>query len=258
MGPFQVDIVPAPDLRTVDVQEFTRALGGVVKWCQETLPGYRNSEYRITFNLTGGFKGVLGFLQTVGMFYADESVYIFEGSQLLRVPRLPLRIDADEVLRKNLPVARRLANDLPVAASETANLPEVMLYPVGDEVEMSPWGKLVWGTSRQPFYERELLPPLLDCLVFTDGFRNSVKRYGLDESRYLQLNGQLDDLARCIRFRGTDRPHNPQSLRFKPLAGNPVPPSTHEACAWSDADAKRLYGHFDGQQFVLDALGEHL
>jgi hypothetical protein len=59
----------------------------VIRWCQDTLPGYRESGYHIVFNLTGGFKSIQGWMQTLGMFYADEIVYIFEtGKELLPGP----------------------------------------------------------------------------------------------------------------------------------------------------------------------------
>ena len=62
----------------------------------------------------------------------------------------------------------------------------------------------------------------------------------------------LDDLARYLET-GQDQ----RSFDFKPLKGVPLPP-THEMDAWADQDAKRIFGHYEGQVFVLDRLDKAL
>jgi hypothetical protein len=43
------------------------------------------------------------------------------------------------------------------------------------------------------------------------------------------------------------------------LKGKPHPQATHECDAWSDKDAKRLYGHFEATEtFIIDSLSSHL
>ena len=51
------------------------------------MPGYRQSHYRVVFNLVGGFKSLQGYMNTLGMFYADEIIYIFEAptADLIRI-----------------------------------------------------------------------------------------------------------------------------------------------------------------------------
>jgi putative CRISPR-associated protein (TIGR02619 family) len=86
------------DLQTRDLNAFQIALSDIVEWCENTIPGYQNNGYRIVFNLTGGFKSVQGFLQTLATFYADESIYIFEtATELLRIPRLPVKMAAESL-----------------------------------------------------------------------------------------------------------------------------------------------------------------
>ena len=141
-----------PDLATGDREAFRWAMTELISWCDGTLSGYRKDGWHVVFNLTGGFKSVNGFLQAVGMFYAHESVYIFQSSsQLLRIP------------------------------------------------------------------------------------------------------------PRCLDDHGSNSEYNLKSLDFKPLKGKPFPDSTHECDAWSDQDAKRLYGHYESNgQFMIDRLGKHL
>ena len=84
----------AKDLKTSSVEEFEWALGGVVKDLSEIIDDYKTSGYEIIFNLTGGFKGVNSFLQTMASLWADKSIYIFESSaELLEIPRMPITID---------------------------------------------------------------------------------------------------------------------------------------------------------------------
>src|SRR5699024_1659300 len=88
-----VQLYRQSDLKTEDLTSFQLALSEIVKKFSVIIEGYCNQEYYIVFNLTGGFKSVQGFLQTLAMFYADEAIYIFEtGTELLRIPRLPLQM----------------------------------------------------------------------------------------------------------------------------------------------------------------------
>ena len=53
-----------------------------------------SSTHEIIMNPTGGFKGVLPFLTTLGMLYGKKTVYIFEFSEsLIILPPLPFSFD---------------------------------------------------------------------------------------------------------------------------------------------------------------------
>lgn len=49
-----------------------------------------------------------------------------------------------------------------------------------------------------------------------------------------------------------------KSLSFKKLTGTPVPRCTHEFYLWSDKDAARGFGYFDGDVFIFEDMREHL
>jgi CRISPR/Cas system-associated protein Csm6 len=87
-------------------------LAELIEWCEQTPPTFREKQIKVVFNLTGGFKSTNGWLQTLGMFYAGEIVYIFESqSEMLRIPRIPVAIDtaAVQIFRDHLAFFRRLA-----------------------------------------------------------------------------------------------------------------------------------------------------
>ena len=89
-----VQVFQLPGLSTRNQQAFATGVGALIKWTGETLPGYRESGSRVVFNLVGGFKSLQGYMNTLGMLYADEIIYIFEGTQsgLIRIPRLPVNL----------------------------------------------------------------------------------------------------------------------------------------------------------------------
>lgn len=244
-----------PDLATDDAETFRWAMSELIQWCDETLTGYREQGWNIVFNLTGGFKGVNGFLQTIAMFYAQESVYIFQSSsQLLRIPQLPVYLDKEGVVGEHLTAFRKLNMKLPVSQQQQEGIPGTLLLPMDHNIELSVWGELVWRQAKPAYYERELLPPLTPKLQYSDRFQREVR--DLERDRVAIVNHRLDQLARYLESNGQ---YNPASLDFKQLRGNPFNDATHECDAWSDRDAKRLFGHFqDNGTFIVDWLGAHL
>ncbi len=248
-----VEVRPQRDLQTADVASFQMALAEIVQWCEETLPLWHQTNYHIVFNLTGGFKSVQGFLQTLAMFYADESVYVFESSDaLLRIPRLPIQISAEAMLDKFVTTFRRLAMELKVTEADVEGIPETMLMILDSKSSLSPWGEIVWRRSQKSLYEKVLHPSPSDKIVYGMGFPKSLA--GLSGNRIREVNQKIDDLAKCL-----EQGDCLKSLDLKELKGNPKPGSTHELDAWSDQDAKRIFGHYDEQnRFVLDSLDKAL
>jgi putative CRISPR-associated protein (TIGR02619 family) len=199
-------------LNAARIDDFHEGMANLANWCANTLPGYRSSGYRIVFNLIGGFKSLQGFMQTLGMFHADESVYLFEGERtLLRIPRLPIDLDesAKKLMRENITLFRKISRSA-VSASECAPIPETLLYRLGDECELSPWGRMLWDQFRAAAFEERLWPSPSPLIVYTDKFEK--KAAALSEGKYRRyLNERLDDLARHLEGDGTC-PKGPTSI----------------------------------------------
>jgi len=249
-----------PDLRTKELAAFHSALSDLVEWCEKEIDPWRQSRH-VVFNLTGGFKSIQGFLQTLAQFYADETVYIFEtGPELLRLPRLPLRMAADETVKEHLSIFRRLSLGLNVPPEDTNCIPETLRMNLDGQACLSPWGDLVWAQTKKTIYAEKVhaVEGLTSLLAFGNDFDRSVA--DLEKTRVAMVNERIDDLVRHLEKRSQDgKGHNPPSLDFKQLRGNPSSPSTHECDAWSDQDAKRLFGHFDTEgRFLLDRLDKAL
>lgn len=250
----QVEVRRVMDLRTDDPESFRWAMSDLVGWCTETVKGYRAAGHRVVFNLTGGFKSVQGFMQALGMVYADESIYVFERTeQLLRLPRLPVELDSEAILRRHLPLFRRIAAGLVVTEAEVADVPESLVHVLDEQATFSPWGELVWQEAHKAVYGTQLLDSISPKVCYGPHFQRSVE--GLKPDRLQLVNERIDQLARRLE---QGESYNPRSLDFKVLQGGGYKGSSHECDAWADQDAKRLFGHYEEGCFVLDRLEKGL
>lgn len=241
-----VELVKFGGLRTDSMLNFRAALGEMARWCEENIP---KNQMHVVFNLTGGFKSVQGFMQTLGLFYADERIYLFESSdELLRIPRLPVRMDAAEEVKRYLRPIRRLACGL----CPEAEVPELYALEIDGEATLSEWGEIIWQQEKPRIYRERLWPEISRRFRYGDTFKKDAE--SLPPDRKAQLNRRMDELA--LFLERDDHP-NPKSLNIKPLKGNLHPPCTHELRAWSDRDAKRIFGWFDGDTFIVECLEKH-
>lgn len=247
-----VEVRRITDLRTGNLAEFRLAMAELARLCAQEVQGLSQGGWRVVFNLTGGFKSVQGFMQALGMLYADESVYVFEGtSELLRLPRLPIALAADDLVRRYEAVFRRLAAGLPVATAKAAGMPDTLLMEDGGQVVLSVWGDLVWAEAGSGLLGERIWPPVDGRLRLGPDFERSAAGCSVKERRH--INERLADLAHHL----CEPQYNPRRLDFKPLKVRHGS-WTHECDAWSTAGAKRLFGRFEGNVFVVDALDEGL
>lgn len=154
-GILNVQVPKFKGLSTASTEVFTSGIDALLEEIEETIPGYKESGYRICFNLVGGFKSLQAYLNTIGMFYADEIIYIFEGpnSEIITIPRLPIGIDSSVI--DPMKFALMAAGEMKV--SELENVPESMIFTMGDEVTLSSWGKLIWNRSKLDLLSQDLL-----------------------------------------------------------------------------------------------------
>lgn len=248
-------LLDIPGLQTKSSTDLRFAFTSLLREITTLKEMYGPQGARIIFNLTGGFKAVQGFLQTLSSIYADETVYIFEHeSELMRIPRLPFKLQPEEYITANLSLWRRLDLCLRVGADHVAKIPDAFYYPCNGEFGLSEYGELVWQNLRPDIYAREMHPPPSNRVVFGPNYLKSVA--ALSGDRLAMLNRQVDELARYLE---TGLKEMPKSLSLKNIGKTVKPGSTHEFYAWSDAGAKRVFCHYgDDGVLVLDELGDHL
>lgn len=146
-------------LSMASTSTFSDGIDNLIAWMQETIPPFKESGYKVCFNLVGSFKSLQGYLNTIGMFYADEIIYIFEGqkSELITIPRLPITVDTRVISPYKMQLAL-MNGGADVSADDAQGIPEALVYVVEEEMTLSNWGKLVWGECKVELLSQELLP----------------------------------------------------------------------------------------------------
>jgi len=248
----QVVPLDVADLRTSSLDEFRSGTSDLTSTLDRVVSEHRNSGHRIHFNLTGGFKSVNAFIQLLGALWADEVFFVFESSrELMRIPRLPFKLDAERTVTEHLPTFRRLAIVGSAPLGDLADFPDGLLLTLGSEAWLSQWAEAVFASLRHRIYSTDILPPWTDRVRFAPTFLKSTTGLAADRNRL--LNERIDDLC---RFALTGQ--RLSRLDVKALQGKQLGPSTHEADAWSDGSADRLFLHPEGPSWVLDRLGQAL
>lgn len=240
-------------MTTDNSEDFHWGVSELAGFCDEWIRPLRGRS-RVVFNLAGGFKATQGILNTLGMLYADELIYIFERGGLIRIPRLPVTMDADSAVGKHLPIFRRMSLGIPASREEVDGIAEALLWPEDNSFTLSGWGGVAWLTARDHYYAKGLLASPIDQIQYGPNFERSVANSGFND-RIVKINERIDDLAAFILSNGKK---NLKRLDFKPLQGGAKAPCTHEVDVFADRAAPRIYLEKRGNTFVLHELGEHL
>ncbi len=150
-GCTDVQIFTPDRFTTSSAEDFRKGMVQVVEWCEQTVKSYKDKNYHVVFNLTGGFKAVQGYMNTLGMIHADEIIYTFEneGSELIRIPHLPLEIDNS--LAEENAVTFAILNHIGQIDCKKLNpsgVSELYIESVNidgvDYCSLTAWGKLIW------------------------------------------------------------------------------------------------------------------
>lgn len=199
-------------LSSADNLRFSHGIKDLLRQCEETIPGYRESGYRIVFNLTGAFKSLQSYLNIAGMFYADEIVYIFEGSdQLLRIPRLPIQVDTGKLREHRVPLALLDVGAI-VEQVELPDLPEGLLeVDQHGHATLSEWGRLIWNRARRELLGDQLLE--FPHLVPEDSFRRDFDRASVEERFDLHLT--LAQVSNLLQDGGVSRLKQDSGLQYE-------------------------------------------
>lgn len=189
---YRTQVLSESGLRTANLIEFRQALSALTKHIVELVTGYRDTGYQINFNLTGGFKGINGFLQALATVYANQTYYLFEGStELLYIPQLPYRLDATQIITENLTAFRRLANGMSISQSTT--IPDIWLFDIDSSTMLSEWGELIWLDTMPKLYQQQILPSPSDLIIYSPSFLDTTKK--ADASLIEIINKRIDTLA---------------------------------------------------------------
>lgn len=177
----QVNVICPPGFNTKDKRSFSDGIKAILKECFDFLPGYRKAGYEVVFNVTGGFKGLLGYLHTIGMFLADRLVYLFEGSELIQIPRLPVQIDKG-VFGDHAATFLFMSEDGGATEAMVQGIPGSLVDEIDEGTfTTSVWGELVWNQVKDD--SLGTVPLELPRLTYTKRFIREFGEAGRDEGR---------------------------------------------------------------------------
>lgn len=189
-GVKNIVILQPSGLRASNTSDFHSGITTLLKEIESLeLNKYKKQHYQIIFNLVGGFKSVQAYLTTIGMFYADKIVYIFEtGEELLEIPKLPIRLD--DKYANDYPILFLLLEEsLKIEQKEDPifqkikEIPEVLYEGLENQYWLSPWGILYWYKNEEEVLrqkETEIFKEVHDLFEFTENFKKDYKSIGLD------------------------------------------------------------------------------
>jgi len=248
---FKVDIYAPKDLKTSDIESFHISLSEIVKDLSEELEGYKISGYKIIFNLTGGFKSVNSFVQSMASLWADESIYVFESSQeLLTIPRLPLKVDED-IFKEKVEVFRLLEDGLEVNENIIKNIPKTLIVKIGDDYILSPWGEIVWQKVKFEIFKNLIN---YEFIEYSNEFKKDFDK--LNNKEKIQINKMLDLLDKYKRT--NDEKFNLRSLRYHDLKGQIAKKYSHEFYPFDGDDSRRAYCNEKDGKVIVEKIDAHL
>ena len=202
---FTVGVVTPSRLSTQDPESFTTGTKELIKWLEDNVPWRRERDYRVIFNLVGGFKSLQGYMNTFGAFYADEVVYIFEAptADLIKIPRLPIQINTTVIERYLTEFALMDAGKL-YPLEELEGISETLLELVEENGKtyagLSAWGELLWHRTKSDLLSGNLLP--FPRLVYQQSFIRDCK--GLNDQQWTKLQETLAKVAAALESSSGD------------------------------------------------------
>lgn len=174
LNPLGVSCHSPSGLNTLSKTSFDSGIKELLKWCENTLPGYVDNNYEVLFNLTGSFKALQGYLTAIGMFYADKINYIFDGKEpsLLEIPSLPIEIDT-KVFENNIAQFLLMSVGANLPFEDVKNINSALVDSIENEYFFSVWGQLLWNKKKSAALEKNV--PQFDNIVYSESFKKDLK-----------------------------------------------------------------------------------
>ena len=213
------EIKTIKSLTTRDSTSFMDGAKNLLLFLTDIVSQYGSSHY-VVFNLTGGFKSLLGLMTTLGCFYADEVVYVFEsGDDLVRIPRLPVKLD-DELFQAHASQLLRMSVDDYITIEEVGDIPKALLEYVDEQhVGLSVWGELIWKQLSSDLLSKRLIS--LPCLHYESSFHSDFD--DLQKEDKINLQQTLAKAAGRLKQKNGSRAallgHNAGGIKYEQYSG---------------------------------------
>ena len=188
-----------PGLSTASSEIFVEGMAKLIPGMQETITACKNSKYTICFNLVGGFKALQGYFNTIGMFHADEIIYVFEGSNtLITIPRLPVKVDVDKVEPYKVQLAMMDVGDINTSWEEAKEVPKDWVLVYGHEMTLSTWGQLIWNQCKDDLLSQNQ-PLTFPKIDYQNSFLDDYKKIEGNVEERVKLQLTLAKVAQLLQ-----------------------------------------------------------
>lgn len=215
-GIVNINMYTPSGLSTANTQKFSEGVDQLIDFLSKEKENWQG--YKVCFNLVGGFKTLQGYLNTIGMLYADEIIYIFEGkgAELIVIPRLPIGVDKTLIKPHVIPLALMDAGAL--NKSEVEKIPEALIGDFDGKKVLSTWGKLIWEESKKDLLAEELLD--FPRLYYEGTFRADYQKIK-DWREKVQLHETLAEVSYLLEeSNGDTSPLKKHSgIKYDPYGG---------------------------------------
>ncbi len=174
-----VQIYQPRGFSTASSESFNNGIYDLMVWLDNLAPGYKNAGYRISFNLVASSRALQAYMDTIGMLYADEMIYILEGAnpRLINIPKIPMKLDISIINPMKFALMEAGSIDL----SQAQDIPEQFIFVVDNEVILSNLGTLIWKSCKNELLSRDLL--YFPGLAYEESFRYDYNRVKNSQDR---------------------------------------------------------------------------
>lgn len=247
-------VLTADNLSIASSRTFSQGIAKLLPTLQATIQQYKDSRYQICFNLVGGFKALQGFFNVIGMFYADEMVYIFERSnELITIPKLPVTINPNQVEPHKVPLAMMNAGEVRASWEDAKKVPSEWVDVVDQEMILSTWGQLIWDQCKTSLLTNKLLS--FPRISYEESFKKDYSRAVVNEARKLELHEKLAQVAtQLMKFNG-DTSRFDRNLHYTRYEGGKINHIDHFYV--NNDDAWRISCIAKNGNLYLRHYGEH-
>ncbi|MGH8000187.1 MAG: putative CRISPR-associated protein [Brasilonema sp.] len=194
-GLVNTNIYTPAGLSTASTQAFSEGIDDLLVWLRKEIIPFKDS-HRVCFNLVGSFKSLQGYLNTIGMFYAHEIIYIFEGkeSNLITIPRLPIKVDESQIEPHAVKFAL-MDTGAGLSLAEVAGIQEALIGEFNGKKVLSTWGQLIWDECKEDLLSKKLLD--FPRLQYTDTFRADYNKIR-EKKEKVQLQEDLAKVSHLL------------------------------------------------------------
>ena len=203
---FATMVYTPKNLSTKNKKAFLEGMKDLLRWFEDenglNIKSYKSNGYEVIFNLTGGFKSLQGYLNVIGMFYADSVNYIFEGNnEMIEIPKLPIRIE-QETFFDNATNFALMSQDLPIPKQSLLGISETLLEEIDSDMYLlSAWGELSWNNTKRKVFSKNLIQ--FPYIAYQDSFKNDFQTTDREDDK-TKLQETITKISKILQENNGD------------------------------------------------------